>query len=101
MRSLHGTLLALLHFEVPTVTIELAIASSHLEVLSRAAAQSKLTIQGYIHEIVEAHAAGLLLPSVPSSGGPAFRGVQQPEARNSESFPWPEKIYTLHLPRHG
>jgi hypothetical protein len=86
---------------VRTASATIELAPPHLEVLQKAAIQSQLTLRAYIREVLEAHAAALLLPSVPSSGGrPGGEvGAVGASGEREESFPWPVEVYSLHLPK--
>jgi hypothetical protein len=82
-----------------TVDLNLVVDPSHLEALTQAALRSQLTLRGYIAEIIEAHAAGLLLPTVVPSGGRAGGAVREESAEAEGNFPWPADVYRLHSPR--
>ena len=87
------------------MTVDLVVAPSHIQALTQAAAQAKLTLRGYIAEIIEAHAAALLLPSVRASGGKAGGAVTRAEPEDTDlgsgPFPWPGEVYHVHPPRSG
>jgi hypothetical protein len=55
----------------------------------------KMTLHGYVAEVLEAHAAERRLPKVPLS----LRGSGGESSRNQ--FPWPAETYRMHLPRRG
>jgi len=86
------------------MTLEVVVAPSHLEVLTIRAAQSQLTLRGFVAEIIESYCATLLLPSVVPSGGKAGGAVTQADGEGDleeGNFPWPADVYRLHSPRAG
>ena len=74
------------------MTIQLTVDPVHVQALTQAAARSKLTITGYLSEVVEAHAATLLLPNIGSSGGKAG-GIVRDERSEEGNV----QTYRLHL----
>jgi outer membrane protein TolC len=88
-----------------TVDLNLVVDPSHLEALTQAALRSQLTLRKYLSEIIEAHAAALLLPSVRASGGKAGGAVTRAEPEDTDlgsgPFPWPGEVYHVHPPRSG
>jgi hypothetical protein len=73
------------------MTVNLVVASSHLEALTEAARKSKLTLQGYLAEVVESHCATLILPTVRSGGQPG--GIVRDERSEEGNLP----TYRVHL----
>ena len=77
------------------MTVDLAPA--YLQALAQAAAQAKLTLHAYVTEIVESHAATLLLPNVVPSGGKAGGAVRDENGEAEGTFPWPSDTYRVHF----